>query len=239
MADLKKLTAANASRWSAMHLSPSRKALCESVARRLVAPAAKQRYNIISANTGVPWWVIAVIHEREASQRFDRSIAQGDPWNAVSTHVPKHRGPFRSFEEAAYDALKNCEPHAGLWKDWSIGGTLCLLEQYNGLGYAGKGRPSPYIWAGTDQYVSGKYVSDGVYDPHAVDQQLGCAGLLATMAALDSDVRLGAPIAAPAPTPAPVPKPSPEPPKAQPEAPHGILGFLLWLLNAIFQKRTK
>jgi hypothetical protein len=73
-------------------------------------------------------------------------------------------------------------------KDWSIGGTLTMLEQYNGLGYASRGRPSPYIWSGTDQYVSGKYVRDGVYDPSAVDQQLGCAGLLMAMMALDPTI---------------------------------------------------
>jgi hypothetical protein len=73
-------------------------------------------------------------------------------------------------------------------KDWSIGGTLTMLEEYNGLGYASRGRPSPYIWSGTDQYVSGKYVRDGVYDPNAVDQQLGCAGLLMAMMALDPTI---------------------------------------------------
>ena len=30
-------------------------------------------------------------------------------------------------------------------------------------------------WAATDQYSSGKYTSDGVYDPNVVDRQLGCA----------------------------------------------------------------
>jgi hypothetical protein len=63
-----------------------------------------------------------------------------------------------------------------------------MLEQYNGLGYASRGRASPYIWSGTDQYVSGKYVRDGVYDASAVDQQLGCAGLLMAMMALDPTI---------------------------------------------------
>ncbi|MGY4420501.1 lysozyme family protein [Bradyrhizobium sp. JR6.1] len=40
-----------------------------------------------------------------------------------------------------------------------------MLKQYNGLGYANKGRPLSHIWSGTDQYVSGKYVRGGVYDP--------------------------------------------------------------------------
>ena len=37
------------------------------VAKRLVA--AKARYQSVEASTGVPWWLIAGIHEREASQR--------------------------------------------------------------------------------------------------------------------------------------------------------------------------
>jgi lysozyme family protein len=139
--------------------------------------------------TGVPWAFIAVAHERECSQNWTGSLAQGDRWNKVLVHVPAGRGPFKSWEDAAIDALVNCAPHAARNKDWSIGGTLTMLEQYNGLGYAARGRPSPYIWSGTDQYVSGKYVRDGVYDPRAVDSQLGCAGLLMAMTALDPTIQ--------------------------------------------------
>src|SRR5262249_53760350 len=153
----------------------------DAVARRLVAPAAKARYQDVAAKTGVPWAAIAVIHERECSQDWTGSIAQGDPWDRVSIHVPAGRGPFRSWEEAAIDALVHCTPYAARNKDWSIGGTLTKLEQYNGLGYAARKVPSPYIWSGTNQYKAGKYVRDGIYDRDAVDRQLGCAGLLRTM----------------------------------------------------------
>jgi lysozyme family protein len=54
------------------------------------------------------------------------------------------------------------------------------------------GRPSPYIWASTDQYVEGKYIADGHYDPNAVDHQLGCAALLARMAIADRSINPGA-----------------------------------------------
>lgn len=180
------LTEANAARWTKVHVKAEKRASFAAVAKRLVA--AKARYAGVEASTGVPWFVIAVIHERESSQRWDRSIAQGDPWNAKSVHVPKGRGPFASWEEAAKDALMKCAPFAGKWTDWSPGGTMTLLEHYNGLGYANKGRPSPYIWAGTDQYVKGKYVADGKYDPGVVDQQLGCAGLILAMQAIDASV---------------------------------------------------
>ena len=81
-----------------------------------------------------------------------------------------------------------CPPHAAHWTDWSIGGALTLLEQYNGLGYANRGMPSPYIWASTNQYSHGKYTSDGHFDPHAVDRQIGCAALLRRMTILDPSI---------------------------------------------------
>jgi len=186
MTDLNALKSANAKRWANAKLT--RTASFTTVAKHLVAPDAKARYLAVSAKTGVPWAFVAVAHERECSQDWTGSLAQGDPWNRVSVHVPAGRGPFKSWEDAAIDALVNCAPHAARNKDWSIGGALSMLEQYNGLGYAARGRPSPYIWSGTDQYVSGKYIRDGVYDPSTVDGQLGCAGLLMAMMALDPTI---------------------------------------------------
>jgi lysozyme family protein len=184
MTDLAALRSANAKRWDNAKLTRN----FASVAKHLVSPAAKPRYQAVATKTGVPWVVIAVIHEREASQDWRGSLAQGDPWDRVSVHVPAARGPFKSWEEAAIDALVNCAPYAARNKDWSIGGALTRLEMYNGLGYASRGVPSPYVWSGTDQYRSGKYVGDGVYDPHVVDSQLGCAGLLMAMMALDPTI---------------------------------------------------
>ncbi|WP_315792435.1 hypothetical protein [Bradyrhizobium sp. SZCCHNRI1002] len=180
--DLAALKADNLARWQ--RAAPMRD--FSAVARRLAA--SKARYQVVSAQTGVPWCVIAVIHERESSQSWTASLAQGDRWDRVSVHVPAGRGPFKSWEDAAVDALVRCAPYAARWMDWSIGGALTLLEQYNGLGYARRGVPSPYIWAGTDQYRAGKYVRDGVYDPDVVDKQLGCAGLLLAMRGLDASI---------------------------------------------------
>jgi lysozyme family protein len=191
MIDLARLKAANAARWAAMHVEPALGATLDRVAGRLIEPAAKARYEIVSAQTSVPWFIVAVIHEREASQSWAANLAQGDPWNAVSLHVPKGQGPFHSWESAAVNALERCAPYAAHWADWSVGGALTLLEEYNGLGYAQRGVASPYIWAGTDQYRSGKYIADGHYDPHAIDHQLGCAALLARMAIFDQSVTFG------------------------------------------------
>jgi lysozyme family protein len=38
--------------------------------------------------------------------------------------------------------------------------------------------PSPYLWAGTDIYRSGKYVADGRVDPDAVSKSIGAAAIL-------------------------------------------------------------
>lgn len=195
MTDLIALKAANARRWARAKLIRN----FTSVARALVAPEAKQRYQAVSAKTGVPWCFIAVVHEREASQNWKTQLGQGDPLDRVSVHDPAGRGPFRSWEEGAIDALASCHPYAARNRDWSVGGTLTMLEQYNGLGYASRGIPSPYLWSGTDQYKSGKYVRDGIFDPNAIDQQLGCAGLLMAMMALDPTITFtGATIAPPA-----------------------------------------
>jgi lysozyme family protein len=185
---LRKLKDANLQRWQNMHVNSSLILTLDRVAGRLVAPFAKMRYRTISTTTQVPWFIIAVIHEREASRSFNANLAQGDPWNKVSIHVPAGRGPFGSFEAAAIDALTNCAPFAARWRDWTIGGALTLLEQYNGLGYARRDLPSPYIWASTDQYVRGKFVADRHFDPYAIDHQLGCAALLARMKLADETI---------------------------------------------------
>lgn len=143
--------------------------------------ANRARYEAVSAKTGVPWDVIGVIHYRESSGSFAGVLHNGQKIigkGKKTTIVPKGRGPFSTWEEAAVDALMNCHPFAGKNKDWSIAGTLDILERYNGLGYRNKGLPSPYLWAGTDQYKKGKYVADGKYDPNHVDKQLGVAAIL-------------------------------------------------------------
>jgi lysozyme family protein len=232
------LKAANAQRWANVRLTRN----FSSVARHLVTPGHKSRYQAVSAKTGVPWAVVAVIHERECSQDWTGSLAQGDPWDKVSIHVPAGRGPFKSWEDAAIDALNNCAPYAARNEDWSIGGLLTKLEEYNGLGYAARGVPSPYVWSGTDQYRSGKYIRDGVYDPNAVDSQLGCAGLLMAMVALDRDIDLGPKI--PPATALPSTSKShasvaakPSPPSITQPAKGSIGEFIASILSAILRRK--
>ena len=186
--------------------------------------ANRYRYQTVAAQTGVPWDVIGVIHYRESSGSFAGVLHNGQKiigTGKKTTLVPKGRGPFKTWEDAAVDALLNCPPYAGKNKDWSIAGTLDLLERYNGLGYRNKGLPSPYLWAGTDQYVKGKYVADGRFDPNYVDTQLGVAPIL-------KKIREGAATAVPA-------APVTPPPAANDNKPNWLAALFAALIG-IFRK---
>lgn len=173
------LKQANAKRWQEMKINPAKAQQFKNVADKILMN--KVRYQAVSAKTSVPWEVIGVIHYRESSCNFNTYLGNGEPLSRKTRLVPKGRGPFATWEDGAIDALMNASPKAGLNTDWSIGGTLDIVEKYNGLGYARMDKPSPYVWAGTDQYSAGKYVADGVYDPSHVDTQLGCAGILSQL----------------------------------------------------------
>jgi lysozyme family protein len=148
------------------------------------------------------WVFIAVVHNRESSMDFSTHLGQGDPLNRATVHVPAGRGPFfgaDAFEQGAVDALVNCAPRAAIAnKDWSISGMLTYLERYNGLAYANAGVASPYVWAGTSVYDpptgrGGKVLVDhGPIVWSTVDPQLGCAGLLLAIDALDDGINCGA-----------------------------------------------
>lgn len=202
MTNLVALTAANQALWNIAKILPSRLAEVNEVAVRLCAVDAKARYQEIEKTTSVPWFVIAVIHERESSQDFTKQLGQGDPLGQVSRHVPRGMGPYfnhptdlplqDAFYRSAVDTLENTAPYAARWKDWSAGGTMTLLITYNGTGYwfYHNHEPSPYDWGATDQEVRGKYTSDGSFDANAWDTQVGCAAMLKQMMAIDNTIKL-------------------------------------------------
>lgn len=140
-------------------------------------------YQKVQDATQVPWQMVAVIHLREAGEqdigRWKGVLHNGE--NIVGTGrktrlVPKGRGPFSTWQEAAVDALK-LEGLTGR-SNWTPGAMLAALEPFNGYGYRNKGLRSPYIWASTNHQQSGKYTSDGVFNPNVVDTQVGCAAQL-------------------------------------------------------------
>jgi lysozyme family protein len=144
------------------------------------------RYENVGKPLEIPWYVVAVIHNMECSQNFKQHLHNGDPLTARTIHVPKGRpttgNPPFAWEESATDALEI----DGLdqWRDWSIPGILYQLEGYNGWGYR-LHHPevkSPYLWSYSNQYESGKYVSDGTWSDTAVSNQCGAAVLLRRLA---------------------------------------------------------
>jgi lysozyme family protein len=200
MTNLIALKAANTALWKVAKILPSRQAEVHAVVERLCAPEAKVRYEAISAVTGVPWFIIAVIHEREASQNFNCQLGQGDPLDRISQHVPRGMGPYfnhptdppgqDAFYRCAVDTLENTAPYAARWKDWTVGGALTLLILYNGTGYWDyHHEASPYDWGATDQEQRGKYTGDGRYNALVWDTQIGCAAMLMGMAAIDPSVK--------------------------------------------------
>lgn len=209
MTNIVALEAINAHRWSVMHMKAARIPAFHEAAVRLCA--AKARYQGVTdqlvkqGHQAVPWWYIAIVSEREYSgpPHWDKQLGQGDPLNQRSHNVPKGMGPYLAhpgdstpgndaWTRCCVDVLINASPFAAKWKLWTPGGTLTLFEENNGLGYAERGVPSAYVWSGTDQYVSGKYVADHIYNPREVDVQEGCAPILAMMMAIDPSIKFAA-----------------------------------------------
>ncbi len=139
---------------------------------------------------GVLWYHVAVLHWREAGGKFDRYLGNGQRLNQRTTIQPAGRGPFLgpdAFLRGCLDALAI----DGLDKiiDWRLEKMLWYAELFNGLGYAMRGLPSPYIFGGTNIQRPGKFVRDRVFDPTVMDIQLGVAPLLSTMAQLDTTIQ--------------------------------------------------
>lgn len=166
----------NKQRWDKARIPATVGPQFKAVADRILLN--KARYQAVEKLTGVPWWFIGVVHYRESNLDFDTYLGNGQSLKKKTTIVPKGRGPFATWEDGAVDALVNASPYAAKNKKWDVGSSLELLEKYNGLGYYTKGVPSPYVWSGTDQYTSGKYIADHVYSAGTVDKQLGVAGIL-------------------------------------------------------------
>src|SRR5581483_10905752 len=166
-----------AAQWTAMKILPQYLPALDRTAAKLVAD--KERYLSLERRTTVPALVTMTIAERESGADPRMSLAQGDRWDRVSVHVPKGRGPFKSWEDAAADALSL----GGLDKvgreNWTIERALHEQEKYNGFGYRRYRVPSAYIWAATSIYRGGKFVADGKFVRSAWDTQLGVAALMA------------------------------------------------------------
>lgn len=158
--------------------------------------AHRAQYEAVEKETGVPWFFIACAHYREAGLSWDGHLHNGDSLSArtrrVPSGLPKHDphgepiikngkqvGRKFTWHESAVDALR----HQDLltWKDWSLPGVLFQLERFNGFGYRSKGVNAPYLFSMTSAYEKGYFVRDHVFDPNAVNKQMGVVCLLKEM----------------------------------------------------------
>lgn len=153
----------------------------------------RKRYENVSAATNVPAELIAALHWRESSADFKTYLHQGDPLGRPAVNIPNDIPVFYEWEEAAIHAL-SMDYHKSRQEDLEItadtknpNALASYAETYNGLGYYNQGMPSPYVYAGTDQYVSGKYTSDGRYSHNAVDRQLGVMPMLGALGAIQTE----------------------------------------------------
>lgn len=146
--------------------------------------ANKDKYLDVQDATGVPWYVVASIHSLESGLNFQSVLHNGEAiigTGKKTTLVPKGKGPFSTWSEAAIDALGGKAAHFNK-KDWGIGEWLDFLERYNGLGYRRRGLDSPYLWSMTsEQRTAGKYVADGIFDPKAISKQVGCVAIIKSL----------------------------------------------------------
>lgn len=140
----------------------------------------KDKYEAVEEATGMPAELVAAIHWRESSGNFNTYLHNGQKLGQTTTLVPKGIY-FEDWTEAAIDAVTNYGTPLSSIDPNNIETYYDYAEHYNGMGYANKGLPSPYVWAGTSNYEKGKYVADGKFDPNYVDQQLGVAVMLRTL----------------------------------------------------------
>jgi len=116
----------------------------------------------------------------ECAFRTTTHLHNGDPLTARTVHVPAGRpvvgNPPFTWEQSAIDALQ----YQGLtkWTDWSLSGVLFKIEAYNGFGYRKHGIQTPYLWGGSQHYISGKFASDGQWAPNLTSKQTGAGVIL-------------------------------------------------------------
>lgn len=178
-----------ATQWDRMKINAARKAEFKRIAEYAVAN--RQQYLACEGPTGVPWAMIACIHKRESDAQdkfgnplFTSYLGNGQPLSKKTTIVPKNRGPFKSFEEGAVDALEYDK--LTLVTEWRLEKVLFYAQAFNGFGRPEI--PSPYLWGGTNIQKPGKYIRDHVWSSTTMDTQPGFAPMLWAIMQLDPSV---------------------------------------------------
>lgn len=182
--------------WETMEPRPAFAKACEYAALKIIDGRA--RYEAVSASTGVPWYVVGLIHQMEAGGRWSCHLHNGDPLSGRTVTEPKGRpkvwaAPFQ-WEASAIDAL--CFDKLDQITAWPIARICHALEAFNGWGYR-KHHPevsNPYLWSGSNHYVRGKYTSDKVWDATCVSAQPGAMPILRQLVTRVPEIGLASPL---------------------------------------------
>ena len=170
-------------RWKSATVRAAESVEVSKVVNRIMEHA--DRYKAVDALVGVPWYVIAALHNMESGGSFDCHLHEGSPLTGRTRFEPKGRpikgNPPFTWEESAVDAL-----HFDSMEkvDWSrLDATLYACERYNGIGYLRyhPDVPTPYLWAKTSIEMPGKYVADGKWSSTARSEQVGIAAIFKVM----------------------------------------------------------
>jgi len=172
--------------FNSCEINPERTEEVEAIVQRIVM--FQNRYEGVATTSGVPWHVIAAIHNMECSLNFGEHLHNGDPLTARTVHdpkgLPKSGQPPFEWEASALDALGH--DNLTTWSDWSVSGICYKLEGYNGWGSRSHDINTPYLWSYSNHYTKGKYIADSKWSPTAVSQQCGAMVILRRMVELGS-----------------------------------------------------
>jgi lysozyme family protein len=172
-------------------VDPRHKSEISKAVNLMIMPSAKKRYQDVSDQTKVPWYVIAALHYREANLNFFGHLHNGDRLDQKTHNVPKRRPflqnhplpagakdskwppiPFETdfaWRLSAADALTEFENI----KSWTVERMLFGFEQYNGFGYRPHHIDSPYVWSYSQYYHEGGFPCDGCWSGTYISKQAG------------------------------------------------------------------
>lgn len=193
----------------------TRRVPVEEGVHRIVTRGLDVYRGLADAVRPVPALLLAALDLREDDCNPRTGIGQGDPWDHISTHVPRGQGPFSSWLAANvfyvnYDHLGSTNglspPDVPTWAFWAG----YKPNAWNGFGPNAHGRHSGYVFSCTNVYdeptdgvpAGGKYVADGVWSGSTLDEQPGTLPIMLELAKAYPDLAF-APL--PMMTDAPVP----------------------------------
>ncbi len=190
--------------WAECEIRPERDKTITATAKKIIQN--RPRYDAVSRATGVPWYVIGIIHQMECSLSFTKHLHNGDSLKARTWQVPAGRPKVwppsgqDPWDASAIDALTMPGKEFHKITDWSVERVAYTLELYNGFGYRLYRKiNSPYLWSFTTHYKAGKYVADGKWSASAVSGQSGAMAILKKLIELDAmgvDLKEASPVKA-------------------------------------------